>query len=162
MKRLSLLSLALAAACAHGSSGSAPSGVANRIKHAVPEVVVVAGLEGSSVPQVFEQTFCSALFDLNDKQVTCSDDMRAFVRIQKEKALLGAQAVSAQETEQILDAPRKVELKAEPANGKIALAVTVQDDKGTVLLRFVEELDAQGGDLSEKARDAAKRVAYLP
>jgi hypothetical protein len=40
--------------------------------------------------------------------------------------------------------------------------MTVQDEKGSSLLRHTIELKADGADISDKARDLAARVAYLP
>jgi hypothetical protein len=134
---------------------------ANRIKHTVLPVSSSPELSGSSLPAIFEQSLCNALFEINDKQVLCPDDLRTFFKVQQERATFGNATVSAEELEESLDAPRKVAINAMRSNTGLAVTVIVQDRGGATLGRFRTDLQEDGSDVAERAAQIAAEIASL-
>jgi hypothetical protein len=153
-----------AAACCHAQQPAekAPPVAANGIKHAVRPIDLASELASDSIPSVFEQVFCSAMFELNDKQVICADQVRAFMSYQRDRAMAGGEAMSVEQVARSFEAPREVVMSAGPSGDKIVVSAVVVDANGAALARFQTLLARDGGNLTEKARELAAQVVSVP
>jgi hypothetical protein len=160
---LALIALSLfPLACAHGDggksgsgSGDAPPVIDTPIKHLVRLADMPPELANSSTPAVFEQMLCNRLFEFNQKQVMCADDLKVFIQHKREEAMLGGQEVNMEQILGTLDVPRQVAVTAVKAGDRIMLTVLVQDAKGTPLGRFEKTLKPDGSDVLERATETA-------
>jgi hypothetical protein len=163
---LAVLSALLALpACSHSQkTGVDPAaGVqANLLKHSVRPIELSPELESASVPTVFEQVFCSAMFELNDKQVVCSDQVKAFIQFQSERATTSGESMSMEEVAKAFDAPREVVMTAGLSGEVIVLTAVVLDREANALGRFQANLAKDGGDVSARARELAAQIVSLP
>jgi len=151
------------AACAHSSSQPEPllSVKGNGIKHAV-QPMSVAGDVDSALPAVFEQAFCGALFDFNDKNVICPEDVRAYIQVEREKSAFGNEERSLEAIAESFSAPRIVALNAAGAGELVLFSAVVQTDKGQTLDRFEVSCSKTGRECLDRARELAAKVATIP
>lgn len=163
--RRSLWSLAAAAAlcaCSHGGAAKPSAQRGSAIKIALKPIAVGPELEGSAVPGVFEQCLCSALFELNEHQVVCPDDARAFLKAQRDASLLGGPGASLQDADRMLAAPRSLALTAVKSEAKVIVGGLLVDADGKPLGRFEKAVAADGADLTDRARELAAEVVAVP
>jgi F0F1-type ATP synthase membrane subunit c/vacuolar-type H+-ATPase subunit K len=157
------LLFALLGACSHGAAGvGAAVAKGNAVKIALRAIATAPELEGSSVPAVFEQSLCTAIFERNDHQVICPDDARAYLKAQRDAALLGGPSASLQEADALLAAPRALSLSASPRAGRILITGLLLDSAGRQLRRFEKDIAADGEDLTSRAGELAAEVVAVP
>ncbi|MGI5862110.1 MAG: hypothetical protein ACOX6T_08625 [Myxococcales bacterium] len=159
-----VLALALGA-CSHSKGAelaTSPAVAPNGVKHMARPIEVAPGLEGSSVPAVFEQVFCSAMFERNDKQVVCPDQIRAFVAYQRERGAATGESMSIEEIAKAFETPRDVILSAGLSGDVVLVNAAVVDRSGNALGRFQVKLAHDGADVTERAAELAAQVVALP
>ncbi len=143
-------------ACAHGG-GARPLGEkGSAVKVALKPIAAAPELEGLAAS--FEQSLCSALFELNDRQVVCPDDARAFLKAQRDASLLGGSGASLEDAERMLATPRSLALTAGKRGPSVAIGGILVDAEGKPLGRFEKGVAADGGDVGPKARELAAEV----
>ncbi len=153
----------LLVACSHGAAGTgAAAARGNAVKIALREITAAPELEGNAVPAVFEQSLCNAIFEQNDHQVVCPDDARAYLKAQREAALLGGPSASLLEANALLAAPRALSLSASGRAGKVLITGLLVDGGGRQLRRFEMDVAADGHDLTDRARALAAEVIAVP
>jgi hypothetical protein len=158
--RAVLLSVALCGSCA-----SAPKAVevkTNGIKHAL---FPVEGGADEPVVAIFEQTLCSQLFELNDKQVVCGDDMKTMIAAHRDRAILTGGTSDGQPLEELqksFEAPRRLAVRFAKSGGVPVFSTLVQGREGAALGRFETRVKADGSDVLERCRELASQVLALP
>jgi hypothetical protein len=161
---LPMLALALSA-CSHSKGAEVGASAAvepNGIKHMVRPIEVAPGLEANPVPAVFEQVLCSALFERNDKQVVCADQIRAFVGYQRERETTTGTSMSIEEIAKVFETPRDVVLSTGVSGESVLVNAVVVDRSGNALGRFQVRLARDGADVTERADELAAQVVSLP
>lgn len=168
---LALAAACLAPACATGGSSSAKGpakpayDVKDPVRLALQPVSIPPELEGVPGPSVFEQMLCNKLFELNKKQVICSDEVKVFIENKRQALMLGADGSgsSVEALLESLDAPRRVSLVAAKAGeALVAMTVIVQTKGGKTLERLQFNLKADGGDVLDRVNEAALQIVKIP
>ena len=144
---------AMLGACTGSSSAgkgpTAPRVKANGVKHAILPMRPGPDLAETALPAAFEGLFCTALFNLNDKQVACAEDVRTILRHDANQAMMGSldDDTTLAKASAMLDAPRVVALQALGAGPeRVAITAQVQATGGRVLGRFQVYLKRSGED----------------
>lgn len=148
-----------------GSCASAPKAVevkTNGIKHAL---FPVEGGADEPVVAIFEQTLCSQLFELNDKQVVCGDDMKTMIAVHRDRAILSGGAggeLSLEDLQKSFEAPRRLAVRFAKSGAVPVFSTLVQGNSGGALGRFETKVKADGSDVLERCRELAAQVLALP
>ncbi len=164
--------LAALSACAGGGGSTKKSEpakaqdfeVADPVKLALQPVSVPPELKSfSSAPENFETVLCNRLFKLNKGQIMCADAVKAFIETKRMTLVMGSDEDSSMEALlKNLDAPRRISLVGSRAGDGVLLTVIVHDGNGNTLDRFEVKLQQDGGDVFERADEAALRIVQLP
>jgi hypothetical protein len=158
----------LALGCSHAqpspeSESPAPRQVRpSGVRYAVLPIEISAELKNSSLPDMFEQLFCSTVFSINDRQVVCSDQVRLFLQHQRESAIASGAVPDVEASLANFDAPRRVLLTASAAGEEVVIAATVVDSSGDALGRFHVSLRKDGADVAPRAEELAAQVVGIP
>lgn len=164
MKRhLAALAALAIAACAHGEGAStdkrtAPALVGPPVRTALQPMTVGADMASSSIHTVFEQLLCNRLFDLNQKEVVCPDQINVVLENSRQRAVIGGEVPTLEAILATMDAPRRVGLSASKVGENVMVSILVQDAKGATLGRSQVVLKPDGSDLGDRVEEAALAI----
>lgn len=162
-RQLAALAALGIAACAHGGGASgdadpAPALAGAPVRTALQPMTVGADLAETSIHTVFEQLLCNRLFDLNQKEVVCPDQISVVLENARQRAVIGGEAPTLEAIMATMDAPRRVGLAASRVGENVMVSILVQDAKGVTLGRSQVVLRPDGKDLGERVEEAARSI----